>query len=136
MSEGTKSKRFQRLSAKMRLQIYMETRPKDAPVGEILRRYGLTLEDLRDIERVAESALLSAFKVHFGRRKAPESVSPEEHARIVEELKEKERALSDLSVEYTLLKKKERLDLKEEEAESGSRRRRESSSSKSSRRRR
>jgi hypothetical protein len=40
--------------------MYMETRSTDAPVGEILRRYGLLLPDLREIEETVEQAAISA----------------------------------------------------------------------------
>lgn len=53
------SKQWQRLTAERKFWIFLETRRPDAPVGEILRKYGLT----------------------------------------------KERALAELTVEYTLLKK-------------------------------
>jgi transposase-like protein len=36
-----------RMTAKRKLEVYWETRQKDANVEEILRRYGLHLNDLR-----------------------------------------------------------------------------------------
>src|SRR3989304_3077561 len=68
--------RRQRLTAKRKFQVYLETR---AP-GRNVR----------------------------GKRKVydhPQGVSPEEHAELVKELQEKEHALAQLMVEYTLLKK-------------------------------
>lgn len=38
-------KPWQRLTAERKFRIFLETRKEDAPVGEILRKYGLTLAD-------------------------------------------------------------------------------------------
>jgi len=82
-----------RMTAKRKLEVYLETRQEDANVGEILRRYGLHLNDLRRIESLVERAALNG----------------KEYAELVAELAQKEKALAELTVEYTLLKKSERL---------------------------
>lgn len=41
------SKQRQRLTAERKFRIFLEMRTPYAPVGEILRKYGLTLEDMR-----------------------------------------------------------------------------------------
>jgi len=105
MAEG---KQWARLTAERKLRIFLETRGPEAPVGEILRRHGLTLEDLRAIEATVESAAIAGLKVRAGHRALKTPVTPEEYERICRELREKERALAELSVEYTLLKKNER----------------------------
>ncbi len=105
MAEG---KQWARLRAERKFRIFLETRGTEAPVGEILRRHGLTLEDLRAIEAAVESAAIAGLKVRAGHRMLKAPVTPEEHARVCQELREKERALAELSVEYTLLKKSER----------------------------
>ncbi|MGH7364248.1 MAG: hypothetical protein ACREKA_10925 [Candidatus Methylomirabilales bacterium] len=105
MAEG---KQWQRLTAERKFRIFLETRGKEAAVGEILRRHGLTLEDLRAIEEAVESAAIAGLKVRAGHRKHPTPQTPEEYERVCRELREKERALAELSVEYTLLKKNER----------------------------
>ena len=105
MAEG---KQWQRLTAERKFRIFLETRNPDAPVGEILRRYGLTLEDLRAIEEAVESSAIAGLKVRAGHRNHATPETPEEYARICRELREKERALAELTVEYTLLKKNER----------------------------
>jgi transposase-like protein len=96
-----------RLSAKAKFEIYLETRAKDANVGEVLRRYGLHVNDLHKIEAVVEAAAVEALKRRNNGRPGGENEDPE-YAELVRELREKERALAELTVEYTLLKKRER----------------------------
>ena len=96
-----------RMTAKRKLEVYLETRQKDANVGEILRRYGLHLNDLRRIETLVERAALEALKGrHRGERVS--ALDGKEYAELVAELAQKEKALAELTVEYTLLKKSER----------------------------
>lgn len=52
-----------RLTAQRKLELYLETRQKDANLGEILRRYGVHLNDLRRIEAVVKRAALEALAV-------------------------------------------------------------------------
>ena len=110
MSEE-KQGRPKRLTAQMKFKIYLETRAKDAPVGEILRRYGLQLKDLRDIEDKVETSAIAGLKVHYGRQKKRRDVTPEEYEEMAEELRQKDKALADLAAEYQLFKKKEALEL-------------------------
>lgn len=105
MAEG---QQWRRLTAERKFRVFLETRGAEAPVGEILRRHGLTLEDLRAIEETVERSAIAGLQVQAGHRQLPREVTPEEYARICRELREKERALAELSVEYTLLKKNER----------------------------
>jgi len=102
MVEGKK-----RMTAKRKLEVYEETRQTDANVGEILRRHGLHLKDLRRIETLVEQAALTALK---GSRRGPGADPQEdrEYAELVAELAQKENALAELTVAYTLLKKDER----------------------------
>ena len=97
-----------RLTAQRKLELYMETRQKDANLGEILRRHGLHLNDLRRIEAVIERAALEALKIRRNGN-GPAAAGTGEYDALVEELARKEQALSELTVEYTLLKKSERL---------------------------
>ena len=94
-----------RLTARRKFQVYVETRGKDAPVGEILRRWNLSLEQLRDIERAAEDGALQALKVRSGHRARPTDVTPQAFEQLARELQEKERALVEISVELALVKK-------------------------------
>lgn len=98
-----------RLTARRKFEIYLATRGEDAPVGEILRKYGLHLNDLREIERTIEGSAIEALKSRNSKRKGDQPVSAEEHRAVVLELQRKEKALSDITVEFTLLKKKDSL---------------------------
>ena len=104
----TKTKPTQRLTAQRKLELYLATRPTEAPVGEILRQYGLHLDDLRQIEQTIESAALAALKVHGRHGRLPTDVTPERLLHLEQELTEKTRALAELSVAFTVLEKKER----------------------------
>src|SRR3989338_7490599 len=75
MAEG---KQFKRLTAHRKFEIYLQTRPAGAPVGEILRRHGLTLEDLRRIEETVQGAAVEALKIRSGHWKKS-AVTPEGH---------------------------------------------------------
>ncbi|MBZ0159590.1 MAG: hypothetical protein K8G79_05580 [bacterium] len=103
MDEGKKG-----MTAKRKLEVYVETRQKDANMGEILRRYGLHLNDLRRIEMLVEQAVLMTLK-RSCRGPVAGSQEDREYAELVTELAQKENALAELTVEYTLLKKSERL---------------------------
>ena len=85
------------MTAKRKLEVYMETRQKDANVGEILRR----------IETLVERAALDALKGR-PRGERVETLDSKEYADLVAELAQKEKALAELTVEYTMLKKSER----------------------------
>jgi hypothetical protein len=120
----TKSKSTQRLTAQRKLELYLATRAPDAPVGEILRAYGLHLDALREIEQTIESAALAALKVNGRHGRLPSDVSPERVLVLEQELGEKTRALAELSVAFTVLEKKEREESQRVSPASRSRRRR------------
>ena len=105
---NTKVKPAQRLTAQRKLELYLATRSPEAPVGEILRQYGLHLDDLRQIEQTIESAALAALKVQGRHGRLPTDVTPERLLRLEQELTEKTRALAELSVAFTVLEKKDR----------------------------
>ena len=94
-----------RLTARRKFQVYVETRGKDAPVGEILRRWNLSLEQLRDIERVVQDGALQALKVRSGHRLRATDVTPQAFEQVSRELQEKELALVEIAVELALVKK-------------------------------
>ena len=104
----TKVKPAQRLTAQRKLELYQATRSAEAPVGELLRQYGLHLDDLRQIEQTIESAALAALKVRGRHGRLPTDVTPERLLHLEQELNEKTRALAELSVAFTVLEKKER----------------------------
>ena len=120
----TKTKSTQRLTAQRKLELYLATRAPDAPVGEILRAYGIHLDDLREIEQTIESAALAALKVNGRHGRLPSDVSPERTLQLEQELGEKTRALAELSVAFTVLEKKEREESQRVSPANRSRRRR------------
>ena len=74
-----------RLTAQRKLELYLETRQKDANLGEILRRHGLHLNDLRRIEAVVKRVALEALKVRrYGND--PAAAGTGEYEALVEEL--------------------------------------------------
>ena len=104
----TQAKSFQRLTAQRKLELYQATRDPQAPLGDILRQYGVHLDDLREIERTIEGAALTALKVQGRHGRLPTDVTPERVLHLERELREKTAALAELSVAYTLLEKKDR----------------------------
>ena len=58
----SKTERRPRLTTARKFELYLATRSADAPLGEILRQYGVHLDDLRAIERVVESSALAGLK--------------------------------------------------------------------------
>ncbi len=65
MAEGMQ---WRRLTAERKFRIFFETRWPDAPVGEILRRHGPTLDALRAIEEGVDGAAIAGLKVRAGHR--------------------------------------------------------------------
>lgn len=112
-----------RLTAPRKLELYRATRAPEAPIGELLRQAGVHLDDLREIEQTIESAGLAALKVKGRHGRLPTDVSPARVLQLEQELQEKTTALAELSVAYTLLEKKDRMDLPNSRPANGSRRR-------------
>ena len=113
-----------RLTAQRKLDLYKATRSSEAPVGEIIRHYGVHLDDLRQIEQTVESAALAALKVQGRHGRLPVEVTPAHVQQLEQEVGEKTRALAELSVAYTLLEKKERTGSRSGNPANPSRRRR------------
>ena len=119
----SKSESRPRLTAARKLELYLATRAPEAPVGEILRHYGVHLDDLRQIERVIESSALAALKAQARHGRPPTDLSPERVQQLEQELAEKTRALAELSISFTLLEKKDRAESRASTPANGSRRR-------------
>jgi hypothetical protein len=117
----SKSERRPRLTAARKLELYLATRSPDAPVGEILRQYGVHLDDLRQIERVIENSALAALKAQARHGRLPTDLSPERVQQLEQELAEKTRALAELSISFTLLEKKDRAESRASMRVNGSR---------------
>jgi len=118
------AKRALRLTAQRKLELYLATRAPNAPLGELVRQYGVHLDELRRIEQTIESAALAALKADGRHGCLPREVSPERLLQLEHELREKTAALAELSVAYTLLEKKERRVSPASTLVNGSRRRR------------
>ena len=99
-----------RLTARRKFEIYLETKKEGAKVGEILRREGVHLNDLRAIEEQVERGALGALKMKGPGRGIRKKIDPVEYDQLKRELKEKEKAMSDLMVEHMLLKKRDELE--------------------------
>ncbi len=97
-----------RMTAKRKFEVYLETKQKGANVGEILRRHGLHLNDLRQIEKAVEEASIAGLT---SRRNGlvKGMVTALEYAAVVEELERKDHTLAELTTEYMLLKKSDSL---------------------------
>jgi transposase-like protein len=119
----SKSESRPRLTAARKLELYQATRAPEAPVGEILRQYGVHLDDLRQIERVIESSALAALKAQARHGRLPTDLSPERVQQLEQELAEKTRALAELSISFTLLEKKDRAESRVSMLANGSRHR-------------
>lgn len=94
-----------KLSPQEKWQIFLETSIKDAPVGEILRRYGLYSANLTRIRRQVEAGALRELGESRNCKKA-QTVSYKEYAKLEAELSAKEKALAQMGEEYLLLKKR------------------------------
>ena len=106
MSELSSRKK---LSIEEKWRIYQETSVKDAPVGEILRKYGMYPAELTKIRQQVEEGA----KRELGRNKYLKKkmdVSYSEHEKLKTELAGKEKALAEMSQEYLLIKKKVNLE--------------------------
>jgi transposase-like protein len=100
---GEKNKR-RYLSPEKKFQIFLESQRGDRPVGEILRREGIYSTDLNRIRQKVKEGALEHLAARPGVKK--KTVSQEDYDALKRELEEKERALADLSVELTVLRKK------------------------------
>ena len=118
----SKSESRPRLTAARKLELYLATRSPEAPVGEILRQYGVHLDDLRQIERVIEESALAGLKAQARHGRPPTDLSPERVQQLEQELAEKTRALAELSISFTLLEKKDRAESRASMSANGSRR--------------
>ena len=99
-----------RLTARRKFEIYLETKKEGAKIGEILRREGIHLNDLRAIEEQAERGAIGALKMKGQGRGIRKKIDPIEHDHLKRELQEKEKAMSGLLVEHNLLKKRDELE--------------------------
>jgi transposase-like protein len=108
MNNGKTQRR--RLTAEEKWQIYQECEKAGAQIGEVLRKRGLYSSDLQNIRRDVQEGALDRLRQSKPGRKKAVNVSIEEHAQLKQELAQKEKALAELSVLFTVLKKKVNLE--------------------------
>jgi len=92
------------LSSEKKFQIFLESQSGKTPVGEILRREGIYSTDLARIRQKVKEGALERLGDRPGTKK--KTVSQDDYDALKRELEAKERALADLSVELTILRKK------------------------------
>lgn len=105
----TQSNGRKKLSVEEKWQIYQEASVQEAPIGEILRKYGMYPAELSKIRhQVEEGAKKELGRNKYLKRKM--NVSYSEHEKLRTELAGKEKALAEMSQEYLLIKKKVNLE--------------------------
>jgi transposase-like protein len=86
--------------------ILEELRQGTGNKSEILRREGLYTADIQRYEAIAREGAIKALGLSRPGRKGPKDVSAIEHESLKKELARKDKALSEMAVEFTILKKK------------------------------
>lgn len=71
----SQSESRRRLTAARKFELYLATRSAEAPLGELLRQYGVHLDDLRRIEQTVESAALAGLKAEGRHGRQPTDLS-------------------------------------------------------------
>ena len=104
------TKKRRRLSAKKKWEIYQECQQPGAVIGEVLRKHGLYSTDLQRIRKAVEEGAIEALGKSVVGRKKISSVPKDDYDTIRAELAEKEKALAEMSVLFTSLKKKVNLE--------------------------
>ena len=104
------TKKRRKFSAKQKWEIYQECIQPGAVIAEVLRKHGLYSTDLQRIRKAVEEGAIEALgKSGVGRKKVT-SVPKDDYDTIRAELAEKEKALAEMSVLFTSLKKKVNLE--------------------------
>ncbi len=106
MSQNNGKKPKRKLKAEEKWQIYRECENPETKVGEILRKHGLYSSDLHNIRKIVKEASLEGLRQSKPGRRKVTTVSVAEHEQLERELAEKEKALAEMTVMFTALKKK------------------------------
>lgn len=109
MEENVKKNGRKKPGVDEKWRIYQEAAIPGAPVGELLRKYGMYPAELAKIRQSVEKGA----KEELGRnkyRKKPLKVDYGEHEKLKAELAAKEKALAEMSQEFLILKKKVNLE--------------------------
>ena len=96
------------LPAEKKYAIVEEVKRNSSTKAEVLRREGLYTADLQRFEEIARNGAIKALgQSHPGRKKKyAEEVTPEAYEALKRDLDRKEKALAELAIEFTILKKK------------------------------
>ena len=110
MNQNNGKKQKRRFSAEEKWQIYRECEQPGAKVGEILRKYGLYSSDLQNIRKIVKEGSLERLRQSKPGRKKVTTVSIKDYEDLESELARKEKALGEMTVMFTTLKKKVNLE--------------------------
>ena len=94
------------LPAEKKYAILEELRQSNGNKSEILRREGLYTADVQRYEAIAREGAIKALGLSRPGRKCSKEVSVEEYESLRKDLARKDKALSEMAVEFTILKKK------------------------------
>lgn len=110
MEQSNGSKRKRRLTAEEKWRIYQECQQPGAKIGEILRKHGMYSSDLQTIKKAVQEGALDRLRQSRPGRRKEETVPVAEVEQLRTELAAKEKALAEMSVLFTTLKKKVNLE--------------------------
>ena len=110
MNEKNGKKQRRRLSAEEKWQIYRECEQPGAKVGEILRKYGLYSSDLQNIRKMVKEGSLERLRRSKPGKRRVTTVPVGDYEKLERELAAKEKALAEMTVMFTALKKKVNLE--------------------------
>jgi transposase-like protein len=103
-------KKRRRLSAEEKWSIYKECEQDEAKIGEILRKHGIYSSDLQNIRQAVQEGALDRLRDQVPGRKKVKTVDIDAYNLLEQDLLMKEKALAELSVLFTSLKKKVNLE--------------------------
>ena len=103
-----KIRKRRKLPAEKKYAILEEVKQNTGTKAEILRREGLYSADIQRFDEIARAGAIKALGLSRpGRKKKIEQdVTPEAYESLKRELVRKEKALAELAIEFTILKKK------------------------------
>jgi len=110
MNQNNGKKLKRKLSAEEKWQIYRECEQPGAKIGEIMRKYGLYSSDLQNIRKMVKESSLERLRQSKPGRKRVRTVPVEDYEQLQSELARKEKALAEMTVMFTALKKKVNLE--------------------------
>jgi transposase-like protein len=94
------------IPAEKKYAILEELRQSTGNKSEILRREGLYTADVQRYEAIAREGAIRALGLSRPGRRSPLEVTAKEYELLKNELARKDKALSEMAVEFTILKKK------------------------------